>query len=153
MGSEVEVVVSRGSKYVKIPDLTGKTRLEAELLLEEVGLKLGDILTDTSIEQPENTVIRQLPEKNTQIEQGAGVSITLNVMPDDLIKVPNFIGRPFAEVRAELGTLGLSFNKAQSVPNSIYLEGIITDQDPAPSFQVPPGTAMNFIVSSGPPKP
>ncbi|HEX3043768.1 MAG TPA: Stk1 family PASTA domain-containing Ser/Thr kinase [Bacillota bacterium] len=154
MGSEVEVVVSRGSKLVKIPDLTGKTRLEAELALEEVGLKLADILTDTSIEQPENTVIRQLPEKNTQIEQGAGVSITLNVMPGNLIQVPNFIGRPFPEVRAELSPRwGLSFNKAQSVPSSIYEEGIITDQDPAPSFQVPPGTAMNFIVSSGPPRP
>ncbi|MCL6588441.1 MAG: Stk1 family PASTA domain-containing Ser/Thr kinase [Firmicutes bacterium] len=153
MGSEVEVVVSRGSKLVKIPDLTGKTQLEAQLALEKVGLKLADILTDTSIDQPENTVIRQLPEKNTQIEQGAGVSITLNVMPDDLIKVPNFIGRPYREVLAELSKERLSFNKAASVPDTVYSEGIIINQDPLPSVLVPPGTAMNFWVSSGPPKP
>jgi serine/threonine protein kinase len=153
MGSEVEVVVSRGSKMVKIPDLTGKTQLEAQLALEAVGLKLGNISTDTSIEQPENTVIRQTPEKTTQIEQGASVSITLNVMPDDLVKVPNFIGRPYREVLAELSGERLSFNKARSVPDSIYPEGIIINQDPLPSVQVPPGTAMDFYVSSGPPKP
>ncbi len=148
--SEVEVVISKGPELVRIPDLLGKTQIEAELALEEVGLKLGEILTGSNPTMTEGTVIKQLPETNAQIQRGASVTITINVISGNLVQVPNFIGRSLTEVRAELSTLGLSFNKAVSVPDNIYPEGIITNQDPAPSFRVPQGTAMNFFVSSGP---
>lgn len=148
--SEVEVVVSRGPELVRIPDLYGKTQIEAELALEEVGLKLGEILTGYDQALPESTVIKQLPEKDAQIERGASVSITLNVLSGDLVQVPNFIGRPLTEVQAELPGYGLVFNKATLTPSDIYDVGIIVDQDPVPSFRVPEGTAIKFMVSSGP---
>lgn len=148
--AEVEVVVSKGPELVKIPDLIGKTQIEAELALEEVGLKLGGILTGNNPTATEGTVIKQLPETGAQIQRGSSVSITVNVMTGNLVQIPNFIGRTLTEVRAELGTLGLSFNKAVSAPDDIYPAGVITNQDPAPSFRVPQGTAMTFYVSSGP---
>ena len=120
--------------------------------MEETGLNLGDILSGYNSDLPEGTVIKQLPEKNTQIEQGASVSITLNVISGDLVQVPNFIGRPLTDVRAELANLGLSYNQAKLNPSEIYAEGLITDQWPVPSSKVPQGTAMNFMVSSGTPK-
>jgi serine/threonine-protein kinase len=149
--SEVEVVVSKGPELVRIPDLIGKTEIEAELALEEVGLKLGEKLTGSNPNQIEGTVIKQLPEKNAQIQRGASVTITINrIISGNLIQVPNFIGRSLTDVRAELSALGLSFNKAVSAPDNIYPEGTITNQDPAPSITVPQGTAMTFFVSSGP---
>ena len=150
--TEIEVVVSNGPESVRIPDLIGKTQLEAEIALESAGLKLGDILSGYNQDLPEGTVIKQLPEKNTQIEQGASVSITLNVISGDVVQVPNFIGRPLTDVRAELAGLGLSYNQAKLNPSEIYASGLITDQWPVPSSKVPQGTAMNFMVSSGPPK-
>lgn len=150
--TEVEVVVSRGPELVRIPDLSGKTQIEAELALEEAGLKLGEILTGYNQELPESTVIKQLPEKDAQIERGASVSITLNVLSGELVQVPNFIGRPLTEVQAELAGRGLVFNKATLTPSDIYDVGIIVDQDPVPSFRVPQGTAIKFMVSSGPAK-
>jgi serine/threonine-protein kinase len=136
---------------VRIPDLIGKTEIEAELALEEVGLKLGEKLTGSNPNQIEGTVIKQLPEKNAQIQRGASVTITINrIISGNLIQVPNFIGRSLTDIRAELSALGLSFNKAVSAPDNIYPEGTITNQDPAPSITVPQGTAMTFFVSSGP---
>ncbi len=148
--SEVEVVVSKGPQLVRVPNLVGKNQLEAELVLEETGLTLGEILVDSSPEYPEGVVIKQLPDKNTQIEHGASVSITLNVTAANLVKIPNFIGRPLTEVRADLITLGLVFNQATPTPSNIYPEGVVIDQRPLPYDRVPLGTAMNFIVSSGP---
>lgn len=148
--TEVEVVVSRGPQLVRVPSLIGKNQLEAELALEEAGLKLGEILTGSSTDVPEGTVIKQLPEKNTQIEMGAVVSITLNNTTENLVQVPNFINRSLSEVRAELGTLGLVYNQATPTASNIYPEGIVVDQRPVPYEKVPLGTAMNFIVSSGP---
>jgi serine/threonine protein kinase len=149
--SQVEVVLSKGMQLVRVPDLIGKTQVEAQLALEEVGLKIGDILTTTIQNSPEGVVVRQLPAQNTTIEWGASVSVTINSMAGNLVQVPNFIGRPLSEVRAELGALGLVFNQATATPNNIYLEGVVVDQRPVPYDKVPLGTAMNFIVSSGPP--
>jgi serine/threonine-protein kinase len=149
--SQVEVVLSKGTQLVRVPDLVGKTQVEAELALEEVGLKLGDVLTASIQGSPEGTVVRQLPAQNTQIEWGASVSVTINVMAGNLVQVPNFIGRPLSEVRAELSTLGLVYNQATATPSNIYLEGVVVDQRPVPYDKVSLGTAMNFIVSSGPP--
>jgi serine/threonine-protein kinase len=148
--TEIEVVVSKGPQLVRVPNLVGKNQLEAELVLEETGLTLGEILVDSSPEYPEGVVIKQLPDKNTQIEHGASVSITLNVTSANLVKIPNYIGRPLSEVRAELVALGLMFNQATPTPSNIYPEGVIIDQRPLPYDRVPLGTAMNFIISSGP---
>ncbi len=150
VNTEVEVVVSKGPQLVRVPNLVGKNQLEAELILEETGLTLGEILVDSSPEFPEGVVIKQLPDKNTQIEHGASVSITLNVTSANLVRIPNYIGRPLSEVRAELGTLGLVFNQATPTPSNIYPEGVVIDQRPLPYDRVPLGTAMNFIISSGP---
>ena len=150
INTEIEVVLSKGPQLVRVPRLIGKTQLEAELALEEAGLKLGEILSDSNPDASQGTVIKQLPAENTQIEQGASVSITLNIIATDLVQVPNFIGRPLSEVRAELGSLGLIYNQATLAPSNIYPEGVVIDQKPVPFEKVATGTAMNFIVSSGP---
>ena len=49
-GREIEVVLSRGKEMVVVPDLSGKTRIEAEIILEDARLKLGDIYHEPSSE-------------------------------------------------------------------------------------------------------
>jgi serine/threonine-protein kinase len=148
--TEIEVIVSKGPTLVKVPDLYGKKKVEADLTLEEVGLKLGEVVESYQADAPEGTVIKQMPEVNTQIEKGASVSITINTQETgNMINVPNFIGRPLEEVRAELGALGLIYNGATNQASNLYEEGIILDQNPVPYDQVPAGTALSFIVSSG----
>lgn len=148
--SDIEVVVSKGPSLVKVPSLIGKTKLEVELALEEAGLKLGEVVQSYVSTSPEGVVIKQMPEANTQIEQGASVSITINTAETgNMVDVPNFIGRPLAEVRAELATLGLIYNEATLQSSNVYSEGIIIDQNPVAYDKVPMGTAMSFIVSSG----
>jgi serine/threonine protein kinase len=149
--TEVEVIVSKGPTLVKVPNLYGKKKFEAQLALEEVGLKLGDVVKAYQEGAPDGTVIKQSPEVNTQIEKDANVSITINTQETgNMINVPNFIGRPLEEVRAELSSLGLIFNGATNQASDLYAEGIILDQNPVPYDKVPAGTAMSFIVSSGP---
>jgi len=148
--TEIEVVVSKGPRLVQVPDLFGKTLLEAELALEEAHLRLGEVNTGMNESLPKGTVFKQLPEKFTKIEQGASVSITINgTDSDNMVEVPNFIGRLLSEVRAELPGLGLVYNQATPTPSNVYAEGVVVDQRPVPYEKVPQGTAMNFIVSSG----
>ena len=41
--SAVNLVVSAGPATIGVPDLTGRTIVEARILLEQVGLALGDV--------------------------------------------------------------------------------------------------------------
>ncbi len=149
-GTEVEVVVSKGPQLVKVPLLIGKSQREVELILEETGLLLGEVLTDYNPNYEKEVVIKQLPEQTTQIEKGASVSITLNSEVNNEIEVPNFIGKPLSEVQAELNNLGLVYNQAKPTTSDIYPKGVVTDQTPVPYSKVAKGTAMNFMVSKGP---
>lgn len=148
-GREVRVVVSLGWEMVKVPDVVGKTQFDAELALEGSRLRLGDVYTEPSATVPKGYVARQRPEAETKIQKGARIDLYVSLGPDiDTVKVPNFIGRPLAEVQAELAGLGLVFNRTTSEV-SAFPEGQILDQQPAPGSVVPLGTAVSFVISSG----
>lgn len=145
-GREIEVVLSRGKEMVVVPNLLEKTRIEAEIILEDAGLKLGDIYNEPS-EVPRGLVVRQKPAPNVQIQKGATVDLYLS-RGQDYVEVPNFIGRFLVEVQAELASLGLVFNLT-SEKSSAYPRGQILDHQPPPGSVVPLGTPINFVISGG----
>ncbi len=145
-GREIEVVLSRGKEMVVVPNLLEKTRIEAEILLEDAGLKLGDIYNEPS-ELPRGLVVRQKPAPNVQIQKGATVDLYLS-RGQDYVEVPNFIGRSLVEVQSELASLGLVFNLT-SEKASAYPRGQILDHQPPPGSVVPLGTPINFVISGG----
>lgn len=64
----------------KVPDLTGKTRKEAEFALEKVHLKLGTVSQEASSEPNIiDKVIRQDPVAGSRCSKGASVDITIAV--------------------------------------------------------------------------
>lgn len=147
-GRDIEVVLSRGKEMVVVPDLSGKTRIEAEIILEDARLKLGDVYHEPSSEVPRGLVVRQKPAPNLQIERGATVDLYLS-RGQDYVEMPNFIGRPLVEVQAELASLGLVANMVTE-KYSAYPRGQILDQEPPPGSVVPLGTPVNFVVSGSP---
>lgn len=144
-GREIEVVLSRGKEMVLVPNLTGKTRIESEIILEDARLRLGDIYHEPSSEVPRGLVVRQKPAPNLQIERGATVDLYLS-RGQDYVEMPNFIGRPLVEVQAELASLGLVSNLVTE-KHSVYPRGQILDHQPPPGSVVPVGTPVNFVVS------
>ena len=148
-GRVIDVVVSSGIETVMVPDLTGKTLIEAEILLDQAGLKRGDIYSESNRNIPEDHIIRQKPAPNTKIQKGATVDIYRSLGPE-YVEVPNFIGAPLVKVQSELPSLGLVFNNSVIYKTSPYLQGNILDQKPLPGEVVPINTEMSFVVSAGP---
>jgi serine/threonine-protein kinase len=63
--SSVTLVVSVGAPTITVPDLTGMTREEAEMVLQQVGLTLGTTLRQASRDVPPGTVVEQEPAART----------------------------------------------------------------------------------------
>lgn len=148
-GRVIDIVVSLGIETVIVPDLTGKTLIEAEILLDQAGLKRGDVYSESNKNVPEDHIVRQKPAPNTKIQKGAAVDIYRSLGPE-YVEVPNFIGSSLVKVQSELPSLGLVFNNSVVYKTSPYLKGNILDQKPLPGEVVPLNTEMSFVVSSGP---
>lgn len=78
-GDKINFVISKeiSQKQVKVPDITGKTLVEAEILLHNVGLKLGNskaVLTPNK--ELNGKVISQSIEKNSETKKGSSVNVT-----------------------------------------------------------------------------
>jgi tRNA A-37 threonylcarbamoyl transferase component Bud32 len=77
-GSTVTLIVAQGPPTVEVPDLTGKTRREAEDLLAEANLKLGEVSREFSSDVPNGRVIRQDTAAGTKVAPGEDVAIVVS---------------------------------------------------------------------------
>lgn len=75
----VSIIVSKGEESVTMPDLTGLTEDEAKAKLEEAGLTLGEVKTESSFSVEEGKVTKQWPyEKGTSAPPGEKITIYLS---------------------------------------------------------------------------
>jgi len=81
-GSSVSLVVSKGPQLVEVPSLVGKTVQEAEGLLRQAGLSLGEVQRKPSPGLQAERIESQSPSPGTRVPPAAQVSIVV------LIPVP-----------------------------------------------------------------
>lgn len=81
VGSSVNLTVSSGPCYVSVPNLINLSYQQAQSILSNSGLSLGDITYACDNQITEGYVISQYPEANTQVELGSSVDITLSTGP------------------------------------------------------------------------
>lgn len=77
--SVVTVVLSAGPATLSVPDLAGRSLVEARVLLEQLGLALGDvtILSGGDSRQPQ-AVVQQSPAAGTLVPSGARVTVSVS---------------------------------------------------------------------------
>src|SRR5210317_467781 len=78
---DVKVVISRGSRRVRVPNLVGTRMREAKLVLSQNGLHLGGICRIPSSQYPRDTIITQRPKALQEIERGESVDFLISDGP------------------------------------------------------------------------
>lgn len=74
----VQLVISKGSKLVKVPDLIGSTFQEALITLRNYELRGSIVDSLYSDTHPRNTVIRSMPMGGSKIEKKSSVRLVLS---------------------------------------------------------------------------
>jgi len=77
----VTLYVSTGPEavLVKVPDITNRSEADAQKLLEEAGLEVGQVSTAYSDTVPEGYVLSQAVAEGTEVEEGSSVDFTLSL--------------------------------------------------------------------------
>ncbi|MCF8260365.1 MAG: PASTA domain-containing protein [Melioribacteraceae bacterium] len=78
-GTEINLKVSVGPRVgmVRVPNLLGKSRKEAETILQRNSLAVGEIYFQRSNDLLPNTVISQIPSEDAIVKVGSTVDLTI----------------------------------------------------------------------------
>ena len=76
------VYLSLRTAEVKVPDVSGKDRLAAEKMLEDVGLKIRVRGTKPTADKPD-TVLNQVPEPGMTVKEGIQVAVEVSRAPKE----------------------------------------------------------------------
>ncbi len=146
-GRTVYLFVSGGVKTITVPQLKGKSILDAKFALERLGLKLGRVERIPS-SQPEDMIFDQQYADGTLLKQGEYVGITVSAgRGGGSIVVPDLIGKSLTEARKILADSSLTVGKINYQPSSTLLPNTILDQYPSSGNSLNSGDAVDLFVT------
>ena len=151
-GSDVTIVVGTGPETVSVPDVTGGNVNDAEALLDDSGLVLGEVFEDYSDTVPEGAIISQDPADGQDVEPGTEVAVTVSLGVEQ-VEIPEVYGVSWQEAQAILADAGINSEPVESTLPNDEAAGIALDTDPTVGTLVEPGSTVTLYYSAGPPEP
>lgn len=132
---------------MEVPNLKGRTRREAESLLEGQGLRLGPE-TSVSGGGPPGTIVRQQPPAGLLVPPGTAVAVWV-AAADNRVTVPPLAGLEENQARQRLSQATLNVGDMARRHHS-RPAGEVLAQNPGPGARVPRQSRVDLVVSLGP---
>ncbi len=147
--SEIRLIVGEGPGTAAVPDVVGKTRTEAEGIIQAAGFKVGKVEEKTDPEAPEGVVLSQDPKAGAQVTRGTAVNLVVSTGREK-VTVPDVVGASRSQAARLLRAAGLEVGTV-SEEVSDKEAGLVIRQNPAAGAEVTKGSAVDLVVSKGPP--
>jgi serine/threonine-protein kinase len=142
---QVDLILSTGPVLVEIEDVTGKTELEATLILQGQGFTVSPVQEYS--DQPPGTVIRQDPGKGFMLARGRQVTLTIS-KGGRPFKMRDLTGLTLEDAKSWLELFGLVARVEER--ESEHPAGRVIGQHPAADELVKSGDPVDLTVSKGP---
>jgi len=145
----IKVIVSSGRRMETVPEFSGKTLREAELLLGSSGLSKGRIVRIYAPGMGQPSVITTSPAAGSWVPRGASVDIlvALHGEPKDYL-MPNLAGKDFPFVKEMLEKLGFNVVRVVSKGEEGRFPNTILSQSPAAGAKIREGDTIELVVST-----
>lgn len=147
-GRTIKLMVSRGSRSVKVPNVAGQLLRQATMMIEKAGLHLGRItrLYDPFI--PKNQVMDQWPTPELAITHGAKINLLLSDGPEPFwFILPNFTRTHIDQSAWTLEKLGLHLSEIKRKIDNTQPTGTIIAQTPPVNSRVKSGMPAGLIAT------
>lgn len=133
----------------KVPDLIGNSQSNAEILLDNAELRLGEITTvESSFEA--GTILSQSPEGGESVEYDTAVNITVSDGKGEIktVDMPDLSGMTEDDAKSALRAVGLRVGSVTTVTSS-KTAGTVMSQECPKGEKIEEGTTVGFKVSNG----
>lgn len=148
LGRTIRLKIAKPEKLVLVPILIGQSRRSAEIILDQLGLKIDTVYTEFNPDYPKGTVAWQFPKPGNQLKKGLGLQITISKgMPPDFFQVPQLFGLSLSQARETLKKSRLKVGKITYRQNEELLPTTVLDQSIPPGTVLDQSRAVNLVVS------
>jgi len=148
-GETVTVWVSLGPELVMIPrNLPGLALEDAEQVLNESGLAVGDVFTRYDEDVIEGAVI-EVDELFAEVDPASSVNVVVSLGPSPRVVPEIAAGASFAAVREKLEEARLEVLEWPE-PSSEIAADHVARVEPPPGTEVPADSIITVVVSTGP---
>ncbi|MHB2025916.1 MAG: PASTA domain-containing protein [Elusimicrobiota bacterium] len=147
-GKIVKIVISQGGQAEIAPSLSGLPLRNAEMLLRENELGLGEVNQAYSLNFDKGAVMAQDPKEESSVEKNSLVNVTISAgaPPASVILMPDFQRKNIAQAQIWADKRQISMQQA-SDPNSLFPYGAVLSQTPPPDTVLSPDTTVSFVIS------
>jgi serine/threonine-protein kinase len=148
-GRLIRVSVSKGNQRLVVPNVVGMGRRQAELLLLDYGLYVGEIVEVDTFGVEKGVVLASFPTPGAGVSPQSRVTLTVaagGVEPDSTW-VPSVVGRSLDEAKKRITASGLQVGKLDFEDNELVLPGTVLRQEPPGGVAARRGERVRLLVA------
>ncbi|MGP1598064.1 Stk1 family PASTA domain-containing Ser/Thr kinase [Peptoanaerobacter stomatis] len=131
-----------------IPDIKGKTIIEAQKDLEKSDLKLKIMSEKEDDTQKEGTILEQNPESGVKMRKGEEVSVVVAKEPQNIVIVPSVVDKEEKEAKSILEQANLKSSVDYEFNDNVEKNHVIS-QDPSSDVKSKIDDVIKLKVSKG----
>ncbi|MDB5104020.1 MAG: putative serine/threonine protein kinase with sensor [Fibrobacteres bacterium] len=146
-GRRIWVKISKGFKSVEMPALRGLSLRQAEITLQQLGLKVGRVREVRNTLIPAGAVIGTSPAAKATLEKGREVNIELSMGKDSESEgMPSLTGMSLSQAKEEVRKRGLSLGKITFKKDPKSLPNTVLSQSPSAGGETK-GHSVDLVVT------
>ncbi|MCY6483998.1 Stk1 family PASTA domain-containing Ser/Thr kinase [Clostridium aestuarii] len=136
------------SKIFKVPNIIGKSKEEAQKIVEAKGLKF--VVTMESSDKPKDEVIQCYPYEGTEIDTSEKDEIRAIVSSGPKVStIPNLVEIEFQAAKEYLKIYDLKLGSVSYKYNDNVEKGYVCNQSPKPDAEIGNNTFIDLVISKG----
>jgi beta-lactam-binding protein with PASTA domain len=145
----IRVILSAGVKMETVPEISGQSLRQAELLLESARLKKGRVVRIFSNESGPNRVISSSPGDGSSAPTGSEVDILLSMTGEPRVyRMPDLTGKDLLFVKERLEKCGFHVTRVVSRRKEDMFPNTILSQNPPAGYSIKEGGTIELVVST-----
>ena len=147
----VELTPGAAPVTVAVPSVVGLSQAAAQTAITSAGLAVGAVTTANSATVPSGMVISQNPAAGASVVTGTAVALVVSIGPAPVnVTVPSVVGMTQTAAQTAITGAGLTVGVISNASSATVPAGQVISQSPLAGASVVPGTAVAFVISSGP---
>ena len=147
-GKTVRVVVSQGGQTVLAPAVIGLPLRNAEMMLRQSQLALGEVSESYSLKQDKGMVLSQDPKAEASVERDALINLVISggAPPTGVALMPDFLRKNVEEAQSWAAGAVMKLELKTDV-SSLFPNGTVLTQSPAADSLLSPDAHVQLLIS------
>lgn len=147
-GKTIKVIVAQGGQTVLAPAVVGLPLRNAEMMLRQSQLALGEVSESYSLKQDKGMVLSQDPKAEASVERDALINLVVSggAPPSGVALMPDFLRKTLDEAQSWAAGAGVKL-EIKTDNASLFPNGTVLTQAPASDTVLSADAKVQLLVS------